>query len=130
MNSTCLGLNYKIIYTAKLDNLAKLEIPESTVHRKLTISILKDAHTQGVGSPVGSVNSLYFRHFSQDKISVEPETAITVVNRDVVSHTILSGTENGDRHERFIADGKISTSTILPGPYVDITLNNAVFHSQ
>ena len=120
--------NYKIIYTAKLDKLVKLETLKSNEGEKLTISILKDSSTQGIGSSVGSVNSLHFRHFSQDKISVEPGTTMTIINNDVVPHSILSGIENGDRHERIVADGKISTGMILPGQSVDITLNDVGFY--
>jgi plastocyanin len=120
--------NYKIIYTAKLDKLVKLETLKSNEGEKLTISILKDSSTLGIGSSVGSVNSLHFRHFSQDKISVEPGTTMTIINNDVVPHSILSGIENGDRHERIVADGKISTGMILPGQSVDITLNDAGFY--
>jgi len=119
---------YKIIYTAKLDEIVKFKISEVNPNQKLIIGITKGSSTQGIGSTTGSVDSLHFRHFSQDKISVEPGTAITIINNDVVAHSILSGIQNADRHELIVADGKISTGKILPGQSVDITLNDAGFY--
>ena len=119
---------YKIIYNAKLDDLVKLKISENNPNEKLVIGITKGASTQGVGSTTGSVNSLQFKHFSQDKISVEPGTTITITNNDVVSHSIQSGIQNSDRHQQVVADGRISTGKILPGQSVDITLNDAGFY--
>jgi len=75
------------------------------------------------------VNSLFhLRFFSQDRISVEPGTSITIVNDDVVSHSILSGKENSDRHIQYTADGRISTGEILPGKSVTITFNDSGFY--
>ena len=54
------------------------------------------------------------RYFSQDRISVEPGTTITIINDDLVSHSILSGKENyNDRNDPFTPDGRISTGNIL-----------------
>ena len=122
--------NYKIIYTAKLSELAKIKSTptESKTDKKLTIHILKDSSKQGVGSTTGYVDASKFRHFSQDKISVAPKTTITFVNDDNVSHSILSGKLTGDRYEQFIADGRISTGVILPNQSIDITLNDIGFY--
>lgn len=119
--------NYKIIYTAKLSELSKIKTPltESKTDEKLTIHILKDSTKQGVGS---STNTLKFKHFSQDRISISPKTTITFVNDDNISHSILSGKLTGDRYEQYIADGRISTGVILPNQSVDITLNDAGFY--
>ncbi len=46
----------------------------------------------------------------------------------MVSHSILSGTENKDRYNQFTADGRISTDEILPGQSTNITLDNAGFY--
>lgn len=129
--------DYKIIYTAKLSELSKIK-PTSTdskTDEKLTIHILKGSSTQGVGTyiDVGAVSestsSLNLRYFSQDRISIEPGTTITIVNDDVVSHSILSGTENNnDRYNQFTADGRISTDEILPGQSTNITLDTAGFY--
>jgi len=121
--------NYKIIYTAKLSELSKIKTAtESKTDEKLTIHILKDSTKQGVGSTPGSTNTLKFKHFSQDGISISPKTTITFVNDDNVSHSILSGKLTGDRYEQYTADGRISTGVILPNQSVDITLNDAGFY--
>lgn len=129
--------DYKIIYTAKLSELSKIKptSTESKTDEKLTIRILKGSSTQGVGTYIDvgaaseSTNSLNLRYFSQDRISIEPGTTITIVNDDVVSHSILSGTENyNDRYNQFTADGRISTDKILPGQSTNITLDNAGFY--
>ena len=127
--------DYKIIYTAKLSELSKIKTTtESKTDEKLTIHILKGSSTQGVGTYIDvgaaseSTSSLNLRYFSQDRISIEPGTTITIVNDDVVSHSILSGTENKDRYNQFTADGRISTDEILPGQSTNITLDNAGFY--
>ncbi len=129
--------DYKIIYTAKLSELSKIKptSTESKTDEKLTIHILKGSSTQGVGTYIDvgaaseSTNSLNLRYFSQDRISIEPGTTITIVNDDVVSHSILSGTENdNDRYNQFTADGRISTDEILPGQSTNITLDTAGFY--
>ena len=119
---------YKIIYTAKLEGVVKFKISEVNPNQKLQINITKGSSTQGIGLTTGSVDSFQFRHFSQDKISVEPGTTITIKNNDVVAHSILSGIQNADRHELIVADGKISTGKILPGQSADITLSDAGFY--
>ena len=127
--------DYKIIYTAKLSELSKIKTTtESKTDEKLTIHILKGSSTQGVGTYIDvgaaseSTSSLNLRYFSQDRILIEPGTTITIVNDDVVSHSILSGTENKDRYNQFTADGRISTDEILPGQSTNITLDNAGFY--
>lgn len=127
--------DYKIIYTAKLSEISKIKptSTESKTDEKLTIHILKGSSTQGVGTYIDvgaaseSTNS-NLRYFSQDRISIEPGTTITIVNDDVVSHSILSGTKNKDRYNQFTADGRISTDEILPGQSTNITLDNAGFY--
>jgi plastocyanin len=136
--------NYKIIYTAKLSELLKIKVTptESKIDEKLTIHILKGSSTQGVGTYIdlgeireqaiktqSSTDSLRFRYFSQDRISIEPGTTITIINDDIISHSIFSGTENyGDRYNQFTADGRISTGEILPGKSITITLDKAGFY--
>ena len=123
--------NYKIIYTAKLSELAKINTTteSKTTDKKITIHILKGASTQGVGSTIGAAtNAIEFKNFSQDRISVNPGTTITLVNDDTVSHSIESGKDTGDRYNRFAADGRISTGNILPGQSVNITFDKAGFY--
>lgn len=135
--------DYKIIYTAKLSELSKIKITptESKIDEKLTIHILKGSSTQGVGTYISlgetrqeatkiqsSTDSLRFRYFSQDRISVEPGTTITIVNDDIVSHSILSGQKLNDRYIQYAADGRISTGEILPGQSIKIALDEAGFY--
>jgi len=136
--------DYKIIYTAKLSELSKIKVisTESKTDKKLVIHIAKGSSTQGIGTYIdlagvkqkaseiqSSTDSLRFRYFSQDRISIEPGTTITIVNDDVVSHRIFSGKENyGDRYNQFTADGRISTDKILPGESINITLDEAGFY--
>jgi len=135
---------YKIIYTTKLSKLFKITpVPTETKSNELTLHILKGSSSQGVaGSYIGgsavrgeaitnqpASDQLRLRYFSQDRISVEPGTTITIVNNDVVSHSILSGKENyGSRYDKYTADGRISTGEILPGKSTTITLKDAGFY--
>lgn len=135
--------DYKIIYTAKLSELSKIKITptESKIDDKLTIHILKGSSTQGVGTYISlgetrqeatkvqsSTDSLRFRYFSQDRISVEPGTTITIVNDDIVSHSILSGQKLNDRYIQYASDGRISTDEILSGQSIKITLDEVGFY--
>ncbi len=133
---------YKIIYTTKLSTLSKITPTiESKKSNDLILHILKGSASQGVGTYIdaGSVRSdavstqsptdaLRLRYFSLDRISVEPGTTITIINNDVVSHSILSGKENSDRYIQYTPDGRISTGEILPGQSVTINLNDAGFY--
>lgn len=124
--------SYKVLYTTKLSKLSKI-IPVSTELKSnaLTIHILKgsaglkttDNITPGINSEINS------RFFSNDRISVQPGTTITIVNDDVVSHSIQSGHENyGSRYDKYTADGRISTGEILPGKSTSITFNDVGFY--
>ncbi len=136
---------YKVIYTTKLSTLSKIDSTPTTTETSdnLTIQILRGASTQGLVDSYIDASSirdqaiatqnpndpLRLRYFSDDRISVEPGTTITIVNNDVVSHSILSGKENyGDRHNPFTDDGRISTDPIEPGKSIDITFNDAGFY--
>ncbi len=136
---------FKIIYTTKLSTLSKIvstpiESEKSNIN---TVYILRGSSSQGIADSyidVGSVKEnslavqnandpLRLRYFSQDRISIEPGTTITITNNDVVSHNVISGKENyGDRHDPFTPDGRISTGEILPGESVDILLGDAGFY--
>jgi plastocyanin len=137
---------YKIIYTTKLSTLSKIT-PTSTVTEEsddVIIYILRGSSTQGIvadqtvqggreivseaASQQNPNDALRLRYFSQDRISVEPGTTITIVNDDVVSHSILSGKENSDRYIQYTADGRISTGEILPGESITITFDDAGFY--
>ena len=142
---TTLDETYKIIYTTKLSTLSKI-IPTSTTTTEksdlLTLHILRGSSSQGVaGSYIESgdvrlqaattqnnADPLRLRYFSQDRISVEPGTTITIVNDDVVSHNVISGKENNDRYIPFTADGRISTGDVAPGESTTITFDDAGFY--
>jgi plastocyanin len=124
--------SYKVLYTTKLSKLSKIT-PVSTELKSndLTIHILKGSAglktTDNIAPGVKSEINLKF--FSNDRISVQPGTTITIVNDDVVSHSIQSGQENyGSRYDKYTADGRISTGEILPGKSVSITFNDAGFY--
>ena len=126
---------YKVIYTTKLSSLSKIDIisNESQNSNNLSIHILKDSSTQGIGHDEipgqQSSNPLTFRFFSQDRISIEPGTTITIINDDVVSHKIISGKENyGDRHNPFTPDGRISTESFASGESINIIFDDAGFY--
>lgn len=136
--------SYKIIYTTKLSSISKIEpIPTSGNNDNLTIHILRGASNPGVSESYVELSSareesiatqsssdqLRLRYFSADRIAVEPGTLITIVNNDVVSHSILSGKENyNSRNDPFTADGRISTGEILPGSSVEIKFTDAGFY--
>jgi plastocyanin len=136
---TTLDDTYKIIYTAKLSKLTKvIEISDISLEDEiLKIRILPGSSTQGVASsyiPSGEtkeprLDADRLGYFSQDRITIEPGTTITLVNNDDVSHSILSGKENyGDRHDPFTPDGRISTVEIMPGESIDITFDEVGFY--
>jgi plastocyanin len=136
---------FKVIYTTKLSTLSKIDFTPTEYEKSNvnTLYILRGSSSQGVADNyigVGSVressiavqnpnDSPKLRYFSQDRISIEPGTTITIVNDDVVSHSVISGKENyGDRHDPFTPDGRISTGEILPGASVNIPLDDAGFY--
>ena len=128
--------SYKIIYTTKLSKLTKVT-PSTTSSKPLddlTIHIVKGAASRGLSDSyidiagVAKTNGLTLNYFTKDRIVVEPKTTITVVNDDLVSHSILSGKENYDRHNQYTADGRISTGEILPGKSITITFDDAGFY--
>ncbi len=105
--------------------------------------ILRGSSSQGVASSYieaadirlqaaiaqNNADPLRLRYFSQDRISVEPGTTITIVNGDVVSHSVISGKENyGDRHNPFTPDGRISTGAVAPGDSASITFDDMGFY--
>jgi plastocyanin len=137
---------YKVIYTTKLSNLIKIDsVSETTTESDdSTLYILRGSSSQGIvedqtvqggreivseaASKQNPNDSLLLRYFSLDRISVEPSSTITIVNDDVVSHSILSGKENSDRYIQYTADGRISTGEILPGESTTITFDDSGFY--
>jgi len=137
---------YKVIYTTKLSNLIKIDsVSEDTTESDdFTLYILRGSSTQGIvpdqtvqgggvllseaASKQNPNDPLRLRYFSIDRISVEPGSTITIVNDDVVSHSILSGKENSDRYIQYTADGRISTGEILPGESTTITFDDLGFY--
>lgn len=128
---------YKIIYTTKLTPLSKIDQVTESATDNNTLRILKFASTQGIdeNKPPGQLTTgIKLAFFSEDRISIEPGTTITIVNDDTVTHSIISGKENSDRHNPFTPDieylGKqrISTGPIEPGKSVTITFDDAGFY--
>ena len=133
--------SFKILYTTKLSGLSKINVePTSSESKNLTIHILSGSSLQGVTSSYieSSIqdrstqiisDALRRGYFSDDRISVEPNTTITIINDDTVSHSIISGKENyGDRHDPFTPDGRIATGEIAPGKSVNITFSDTGFY--
>jgi len=129
--------SHKVIYTTKLSTLSKITTTstESEESNDLTLHILKGASSVGVsdsyigtGKAQNTDDPTKLRYFSQDRISVEPGTTITIVNDDVVSHSIISGKENRDRYIPFTPDERISTGDIAPGESINITFDDMGFY--
>lgn len=89
---------YKVIYTTKLSTLSKITTTstESEESNDLTLRILKDSSLIlglesyiGTGETQNTSDPPRLSYFSQDRISIEPGTIITIVNDDVVSHSII-----------------------------------------
>ncbi|MFQ5781686.1 MAG: plastocyanin/azurin family copper-binding protein [Nitrosopumilus sp.] len=129
---------YKIIYTTKLSTLSKIDVTSTTSEESdnLTVHILRGSSSIGIsenyigtGSVQNTSDPTRLRYFSQDRITVEPGTTITIVNDDVVSHNIISGKENyNDRNNPFTPDGRISTGDIAPGKSINITFDDMGFY--
>jgi plastocyanin len=128
---------YKVIYTTKLSTLSKITSTstESEESNDLTVRILKGSSLVGgtnsyigTGEAQDTSDPTRLSYFSQDRISIEPGTTITIVNEDVVSHSIISGKENNDRYIPFTPDDRISTGDIAPGESVDITFDDMGFY--
>jgi len=136
---------YKVIYTAKLSTLSKIDTTPTSSEESddLIIHILRGSSLQGIASSYietaeiiaqatatqNKAEPLRLRYFSQDRISVEPGTNITIMNDDVVSHSVLSGKENyNNRNNPFTPDGRISTGELAPGESVTITFDDAGFY--
>lgn len=136
--------SFKILYTTKLSGLSKINTSptSSSENENLTIYILQGSSLQGVTNSYieSSIqdqsttsqnisDALRRGYFSDDRISVEPGTTITLVNNDTVSHSIISGKENyGDRYNPFTPDGRIATGEIAPGESVNITFSEIGFY--
>ncbi len=117
---------YKVIYTTKLSTLSKIT-PTSTDFKKsdVVIHILRGSSAQGTDDITpGFDTSNYLRFFSINRITVQPGATITLVNDDIVNHSIISGKENyGDRVNPFTPDERISSGDIAPGESTIITLD-------
>jgi plastocyanin len=117
---------HKIIYTTKLTTLSKITITSTESEESdLTIYIHKGSAAQDTDDIIPGVDtSNFLRFFSIDRISVHPDTTITIVNDDIANHSIISGKENyGSRDDPFTPDGRISTGDIAPGESITITFD-------
>jgi len=120
--------SYKLIYTSKLSSLSKINT-SSSESNDLTIHILLGSSSIANPDYIGNLNPTRLNYFSQDRISIDPGTTITIVNDDDVSHSIISGFENyNDRHNPFTPNGIISTGEIIPGESTNITFDEAGFY--
>ncbi len=157
---------YKVIYTTKLSTLTQIiTTTESEESNDFTLHILQGASTIGVtesyietGAAQNTNDPSRLRYFSQDRISVEPSTSITIINNDIVSHSIASGIVVGSERDLnngnicrdvditlaegfstfgeasevydcdFIIDNRIDTGIILPGESVLITFDESGFY--
>jgi len=128
---------YKVIYTTKLSTLSKITTTsiESEESNDFTLRILKGSSLVGgsdsyvgTGEAQNTSDPTRLSYFSQDRISVEPGTTITIINNDVVSHSIISGIKNNDRYVPFTPDDRISTGEIAPGKSVDIIFDDMGFY--
>lgn len=118
---------YKIIYTAKLSTLSKIT-PTTTTEESNTIKVRIQKGSSSQGGVGSYIESGSIKYFSQDRISVQPGTTITIINDDTVTHNIISGKEKNDRYITFTPDGKISTGEIAVGGSAKITFDNAGFY--
>ena len=117
---------YKIIFTTKLSTLSIITPTSSDSEESdMIIHILKGAAAQDANDIIPGVDAANFlRFFSVDRISIHPDTTITIVNDDVANHSIISGKENyGSRDDPFTPDGRISTGDIAPGESTTITFD-------
>ena len=153
---------YKIIYTTKLSALSKITLQtESATSDANSIHIIKYSSTRGIGDVVPgqqSSTSVALKFFSDDRISIEPGTTITIVNDDLVSHSLVSGIVVGSERDlekgticrdvdtslaegfstygedsevydcAFVIDDRIDTGVILPGESVSITFEESGFY--
>jgi len=118
---------YKVIYTAKLSTLSKITTTSTEFEESndIIIHILRGSFAQETDDIIPGLNTAsYLRFFSDDTISVAPGTTITIINDDIVSHSLITGKENyGNRQIPFTPDGRISTGDIAPGESTTITFD-------
>jgi len=118
---------YKVIYTTKLSTLSKITTTstEPEESNDLIIHIFRGSAAQNTDNIIPGLNTAsYLRFFSDDRITIVPDTTITIVNDDIVSHSLISGKENyGNRQTPFTPDGRISTGNIAPGESTTITFD-------
>ena len=159
---------YKNIYTAKLTGVTTLAasttIIPSTPSPQNIIHIMPGAYDRGLAlsylegyGKIGQITQgeqTRARYFSDDRLTIKPGTTITIVNDDVKSHTIVSGTGLGSSTRAsegkvrictdsvelpegfsfvkdnctFTLDGRINTGEILPGESVEVTFTDMGFY--
>jgi len=123
---------YKVIYTTKLSTLSKITTTQTSSEESndLTIHIILGSSSRGGSdSYIGNLNPVRLNYFSQDRITIDPGTTITIVNDDEVSHSVISGKENyNDRNNPFTSDGRISTGELAPGESTSITFDDTGFY--
>jgi plastocyanin len=154
--------SFKVIYTTKLSTLSKIDttLTESETSNDITIHILLYSSAQKTAdNTIPGINAAnYLRFFSDDRISIEPGTTVTVVNDDVVSHSLVSGIVVGSERDLdggnicrdidtslpegfstygagsevyncdFVIDDRVDTGMILPGESTSITFDESGFY--
>lgn len=118
----------KLIYTGKVSEFVT-KTTDKTNKSELTIQILKGAGDASQSTYIGS-SILAHKFFSHDRVVIKPGDTITVVNQDIKSHNLLSGTGGNSRssHKEFTPDGKISSGEIQPGKSWSMTFDEVNFY--
>ncbi len=129
------GTSYKLIHTTKVSGFGvtpQVTVPPKPIEEKtMVLQIMPGSFNQGLSANYIEAGQTDFRgrYFSQDRLTLEPGTTITIKNNDSVSHSILSGKENyNSRYDKFTADGRIDTGSISPGQSVNITFEEIGFY--
>ena len=139
--------SFKVVYTTKLTSFAEKPVIQTTTDiKEKTIKILRGS---------SSIEGLVSNYYSEDRISIQPGNSITIINDDVVSHRIVSGSGLGTHSSvlsgkviiceprdttaksgqsyiqtncDFTLDGRIDTNEILPGKSISIKFTDAGFY--
>lgn len=158
------GEIHKIIYTTKLSGLKSIitpSIPTEQQKSDVVVKIMKGSSNKGIVSSYIDLAQTQdnspsrANYFFPTRVTIEPGTAVTFVNNDIVQHRIVSGTGLGSNSRAsqgtvvicetpekevqrggsyvqsgctFSFDGRIDSGTIEPGKSWTGTFTNAGFY--
>jgi len=158
------GENHKIIYTTKLTGLKSVTKTITITEEQksgVVVKIMKGSSNKGIASSYIDLAQTQdnspsrANYFSPTRVTIEPGTAVTFVNNDIVQHRIVSGTGLGSNSRAsqgavvicetpekevqrggsyvqsgctFSFDGRIDSGTIEPGKSWTGTFTNAGFY--